>query len=108
MNVRFVGPDGVVVQLPWRTTTGELRPMDYPVVRGFPVRRGRRLAPGCWWSATTSRLVGYGSAAMRDAVMLLDRDPQVVGIACRPVEFVWEEQGRVVTHTPDLAVALAC
>lgn len=107
VNVRFVWPDGVVVQLPWRTTAGELRPVDYPVVRGFPVRRGRRLAPGWWWSATTGRLVGYGSAAMRDAVMLLDRDPQVVGMACRPVEFVWEEGGRVVTHAPDLAVALA-
>ncbi|MFJ3505696.1 TnsA-like heteromeric transposase endonuclease subunit [Streptomyces sp. NPDC090135] len=96
-----------MVQLPWRTTAGKLRPIDYPAVRGFPVRRGRRLAPGWWWSATTSRLVGYGSAAMRDTVMLLDHDPQVVGIACRPVEFAWEEQRRVVTHTPDLAVALA-
>ncbi|WP_407842192.1 TnsA-like heteromeric transposase endonuclease subunit (plasmid) [Streptomyces sp. DSM 116496] len=81
--------------------------MEYPIVRGFPLRRGRRLAPGWWWSVTTGRLVGYGTAAMRDAVMLLDQDPQVVGIACRPVEFVWEEQGRIVTHAPDLAVATA-
>ncbi|MFD8978868.1 TnsA-like heteromeric transposase endonuclease subunit [Streptomyces sp. NPDC059564] len=102
-----MGPDGVVVQRPWQATAGELRPMDCPPVRGFPVRRGRRLAPGWWWSATTGRLVGYGTAAMRDTVMLLDRDPQVAGIACRPVEFVWEEQGRLVTHAPDLAVALA-
>ncbi|MEU8437907.1 TnsA-like heteromeric transposase endonuclease subunit [Streptomyces sp. NPDC029216] len=102
-----MGPDGGIAQLPWRTTAGELLLMDYPAVRSFPVRRGRLLAPGWWWSTTTSRLIGYGSAAMRDAVMLLDRDPQVVGIASRPVEFVWEEQGRLVAHTPDLAVALA-
>lgn len=107
VSVRFVGPDGGMAQLPWRTTAGELRLMEYPAVRGSPVWRGRLLAPGWWWSATTGRLIGYGSAAMRDAVMLLDRDPQVVGIACRPVEFLWEEHGRLVTHAPDLAVALA-
>ncbi|MET8755595.1 TnsA-like heteromeric transposase endonuclease subunit [Streptomyces sp. NPDC004667] len=107
VDVRFVGPDGVMVQKPWRTAIGELPLMECPMVRAFPLRRGRRLAPGWWWSATTSRLVGYGSAAMRDAVMMLDQDPQVAGIVSRPVEFVWEEQGRIVTHTPDLAVAEA-
>jgi hypothetical protein len=30
-----------------------------------PIRKGKRLAPGWWWSATTGRLVHYGSAAMR-------------------------------------------
>ncbi|MFE6335207.1 TnsA-like heteromeric transposase endonuclease subunit [Streptomyces sp. NPDC057806] len=104
--VRFVGPDGVVVQRPWRTAADELRLMECLMVRGFSLRRGRRLAPGWWWSATTGRLVGYGSAAMRDAVMMLDQDPQVTGLVSRPVEFVWEEGGRTVTHVPDLAVAL--
>lgn len=107
VDVRFVGPDGVMVQKPWQRALGELRLMEYPMVRGFPLRRGRRLAPGWWWSATTSRLVGYGSAAMRDAVMMLDQDPQVTGVVSRPVEFVWEERGRIATHAPDLAVAVA-
>lgn len=107
VDVRFVGPDGVTVQRPWRTAVGELRLMEGPMVRGFSLRRGRRLAPGWWWSATTGRLVGYGSAAMRDAVMMLDQDPQVTGLVSRPVEFVWEERGRMVTHAPDLAVGMA-
>lgn len=107
VDVRFAGPDGAVIQRPWRTVIGELPLMECQMLRGFPLRRGRRLAPGWWWSATTSRLVGYGSAAMRDAVMMLDQDPQVAGIVSRPVEFVWEERGRLVTHAPDLAVAVA-
>ncbi|MGW1771447.1 hypothetical protein [Streptomyces sp. NPDC002104] len=41
-------PYGGIAQLPWRTTAGELRPMDDPAVRGFSVRRGQLLAPG-WW-----------------------------------------------------------
>ncbi|MFF3959848.1 TnsA-like heteromeric transposase endonuclease subunit [Streptomyces sp. NPDC001890] len=106
VSVRFVGPDGVVVQRPWRVAVEELRLLDCPVVRSYPLRRERRLAPGWWWSATTGRLVGYGSAAMRDAVMMLDQDPRVVGLACRPVEFVWEQRGGVVAHAPDLAVAV--
>uniref|UniRef100_UPI002F90BE1C TnsA-like heteromeric transposase endonuclease subunit n=1 Tax=Streptomyces sp. NBC_00998 TaxID=2903712 RepID=UPI002F90BE1C len=96
-----------MVQRSWRTAAGELRLMECLMVRGFSLRRGRRLAPGWWWSATTGRLVGYGSAGMRDAVMMLDQDPQVTGMVCRPVEFVWQERGRTVTHTPDLAVALS-
>ncbi|MFD8154464.1 MULTISPECIES: TnsA-like heteromeric transposase endonuclease subunit [unclassified Streptomyces] len=106
VDVRFVGPDGVMVQRPWRSAAGGLCLMECPMVRSFPLRRGRRLAPGWWWSATTSHLVGYGSAAMRDAVMMLDQDPQVTGMVSRPVELVWEEGGRTVTHAPDLAVAL--
>ncbi|MFF1343720.1 TnsA-like heteromeric transposase endonuclease subunit [Streptomyces sp. NPDC058290] len=96
-----------MLQRPWRAAIGELRLMECAMVRGFPLRRGRRLAPGWWWSATTGRLVGYGSAAMRDAVMMLDQNPQVAGMVSRPLEFVWEERGRIVTHTPDLAVSMA-
>lgn len=107
VDVRFVGPDGVMLQRPWRAAIGELRLMECAMVRGFPLRRGRRLAPGWWWSATTGRLVGYGSAAMRDAVMMLDQNPQVAGMVSRPLEFVWEERGRIVTHAPDLAVSMA-
>ncbi|MEV1025007.1 TnsA-like heteromeric transposase endonuclease subunit [Streptomyces sp. NPDC050264] len=95
-----------MVERPWRAAVEELSPLDRSVVRSYPLRRGRRLAPGWWWSATTGRLVGYGSAAMRDAVMMLDQDPQVVGLACRPVEFAWEQRGRVVAHAPDLVVAV--
>ncbi|MFE4654846.1 hypothetical protein [Streptomyces sp. NPDC056707] len=36
---------------------------------------------------------------MRTQLMLLDRDPAVVALACRAVELVWRENGdRVVAH----------
>ncbi|MFJ9648963.1 hypothetical protein [Streptomyces sp. NPDC101206] len=34
VDVRFVGPDGVMLQKPWRTAVGELRLMECPMVRG--------------------------------------------------------------------------
>ncbi|WP_454130989.1 TnsA-like heteromeric transposase endonuclease subunit [Kitasatospora aureofaciens] len=78
------------------------------VVRRFPVRAGRRVAPGWWWSATDGRLVHYGSGLMRMQVMLLDRDPSVVGLACRPVELLWRGSGgAVLSHAPHLLARLA-
>ncbi len=38
--------------------------------------------------------------------MLLDRDPAVVALACRPVELVWREENRVVGHAPQLTARL--
>lgn len=38
--------------------------------------------------------------------MLLDRDPAVVGLACRPVELVWCEDGRSSGHAPQLMARL--
>ncbi|MEV5901860.1 TnsA-like heteromeric transposase endonuclease subunit [Streptomyces sp. NPDC052127] len=77
-----------------------------PAVRPFPVRSGRRVAPGWWWSSASGRLVGYGCGAMRTQLMLLDRDPAVVALACRPVELVWREGGRGVGHAPQLMARL--
>ncbi|MFE5097706.1 TnsA-like heteromeric transposase endonuclease subunit [Streptomyces sp. NPDC056638] len=77
-----------------------------PAVRPFPVRSGRRVAPGWWWSSTNGRLVGYGCGAMRTQLMLLDRDPAVVALACRPVELVWRESGRSLGHAPQLMARL--
>ena len=44
---------------------------------------------------------------MRDQLMLLDRDPEVVGLACRPLEFVWRDGERVVAHPPHLTARRA-
>lgn len=107
VDVRFIGSDGLLEQRRWLAAAAELVPTDYAPVGGFAVRRGKRLAPGWWWAATTGRLVAYGSAAMRDQLMLLDRDPQVVGLACRPLEFVWRDGERVVAHAPQLAARRA-
>jgi len=43
---------------------------------------------------------------MRTELMLLDRDPAVVALACRPVELVWREESRVVGHAPQLMARL--
>ena len=50
-------------------------------VRGFPSYKGQRNHVGRWWTATTGSLVGYESWLERDWLMLLDFDPDVVGIA---------------------------
>jgi hypothetical protein len=43
---------------------------------------------------------------MRTELMLLDRDPAVVALACRPVELVWCEGGKAVGHAPQLMARL--
>ncbi|MED7949312.1 TnsA-like heteromeric transposase endonuclease subunit [Streptomyces sp. BE303] len=77
-----------------------------PVLQSFPVRRGKRLAPGWWWSSTTGRHVAFGSAAMRLHVMLLDRDRRVSGLAGRPVELRWRDERQDHSHLPQLMVRL--
>ncbi|WP_435881686.1 TnsA-like heteromeric transposase endonuclease subunit [Streptomyces xanthochromogenes] len=93
-------------QVPWLEAAQDVVFEANPAVRPFPVRPGRRVAPGWWWSSTTGRLVAYGSGVMRTELMLLDRDPAVVALACRPVELVWREQSRAVGHAPQLMARL--
>ncbi|MFD4972432.1 hypothetical protein [Streptomyces sp. NPDC058424] len=50
-------------QAAWLTVAEEGAAFGSAPVRLLPVRRGKRLAPGWWWSSTTGRLVHYGSAA---------------------------------------------
>ncbi|MFF4795399.1 TnsA-like heteromeric transposase endonuclease subunit [Streptomyces sp. NPDC001276] len=100
---RFVDPVGDERLMRWRDVARGVALEDRGPVRPFPVRPGRRFAPGWWWSATTGRLVHYGSGVMRTQVMLLDRDPSVMAMACRPVELSWRESdGTVLSHTPHL------
>ncbi|WP_329163118.1 TnsA-like heteromeric transposase endonuclease subunit [Streptomyces anulatus] len=74
---------------------------ELPPVSAFPVIPGRRWGPGLWWSATTGRHVAAGSNAMRTQLMVLDRDPDVTGLAGRPVRVLWrEERGRVRSWVP--------
>ncbi|MFI9065614.1 TnsA-like heteromeric transposase endonuclease subunit [Streptomyces sp. NPDC053429] len=50
----------------------------------------------------------HGSAAMRSQLMVLDRDPGVVGLAGRPLRVVWRDgQGRVRSWVPQLFVRYA-
>ncbi|MEU4686637.1 TnsA-like heteromeric transposase endonuclease subunit [Streptomyces xinghaiensis] len=77
-----------------------------PPLRPFSARKGKYTAPGWWWSATTGRLVHYGSGAMRLHLMLLDRDPRVRGMAGRPLELRWHAQNGARTHAAQVMLRL--
>lgn len=71
-------------------------------VRRFPSRKGQRHLSGRWWSATMNRHVGYESWLERDHLMLLDFDPDVVGIASQPFWLYWTTaEGKARSHAPD-------
>ncbi|MGW0846758.1 TnsA-like heteromeric transposase endonuclease subunit [Streptomyces sp. NPDC002787] len=106
IDVRFRDPLGCSLQVRWLEAAQDVPFEDSPAVRPFPVRYGRRVAPGWWWSSTTGRLVAYGSGVMRTELMLLDRGPAVAALACRPVELVWREDGKAVGHAPQLMARL--
>ena len=104
----FADPAGALVQQRWEQAVGRVRFEDLGPVSAFPVVPGKRWGPGWWWSATTGRHVAHGSAAMLVQVMLLDRDPQVTGLAGRPVRMVWREEGGAVrSWVPQLFVRYA-
>ncbi|MFJ3498834.1 TnsA-like heteromeric transposase endonuclease subunit [Streptomyces sp. NPDC086091] len=107
MDVLFLAAGRTMECSRWSAAAAEVVFERCPPLRPFPVRKGKRLAPGWWWSSTTGRLVHYGSAAMRLHVMLLDRDPRVSGLAARPLELRWCEPGGVRAHTPQLMLRLA-
>ncbi|MEZ0367402.1 hypothetical protein C1Y40_00628 [Mycobacterium talmoniae] len=71
---------------------------DCRPVRKFPCFRGQRNYPGLWWFATTGQHVGHESWLERDHLMLLDADPDVIGVASQPFRFCW---GDGSCHVPD-------
>ncbi|WP_442818512.1 TnsA-like heteromeric transposase endonuclease subunit [Streptomyces sp. NBC_01320] len=62
---------------------------------------------GWYYSVTVGGHVGYESWLERDRLILLDRDPDVVGIASQPFWLHWHEGKRVRRHAPDYFVRLA-
>lgn len=99
----FVDPIGQVVQQRWADAVLAVAFEELEPVSAFPVVPGRRWGPGQWWSATTGRHVACGSAAMRAQLMVLDRDPEVVGLAGRPVRLLWRDaRGQVRSWAPQL------
>jgi hypothetical protein len=71
-------------------------------VRRFLSRKGQRHLSGRWWSATAAGHVGYESWLERDHLMLLDYDPDVVGIASQPFWLFWTTaEGKARSHAPD-------
>ncbi|MFB7191713.1 TnsA-like heteromeric transposase endonuclease subunit, partial [Streptomyces sp. NPDC056230] len=56
---------------------------------------------------TTRDHVGYESWLERDRLILLDFDPDVVGIASQPFWSHWRDGGAKRRHAPDYFVRLA-
>ncbi|MFJ4526504.1 TnsA-like heteromeric transposase endonuclease subunit [Streptomyces sp. NPDC088810] len=104
VEAEFAGAEGELVQRRWADAAVDVRFEELQPVAAFSVVPGRRWGPGWWWSATTGRHVPHGSQAMCMQLMLLDRDPQVVGLSARPVRLIWRDpdSGRVLTWVPQL------
>lgn len=99
----FLDPLGQAVQQRWTDAALAVAFEDLPPVSAFPVIPGRRWGPGLWWSATTGRHVSAGSNAMRTQLMVMDRDPDVTGLAGRPVRLLWRTpRGQVRSWVPQL------
>ncbi|MFI9262183.1 TnsA-like heteromeric transposase endonuclease subunit [Streptomyces sioyaensis] len=99
----FATAAGQVTQLPWDQAAASVQFEDLAPVSAFPVVPGHRWGPGWWWSATTGRHVVHGSAAMRTQLMVLDRNPDVIGMAARPVRLLWRDTDeRVRSWVPQL------
>ncbi|GGU93306.1 hypothetical protein GCM10010260_30250 [Streptomyces filipinensis] len=99
----FLDPVGQAVQQRWADAAMTVAFEEQPPVSAFPVVPGRRWGPGLWWSATTRRHVAAGSNAMRVQLMVLDRDPNVTGLAGRPVRLLWHNpRGQVRSWVPQL------
>lgn len=99
----FLDPLGQTVQQRWQDAALAVAFEDLPPVSAFPAVPGRRWGPGLWWSATTGRHVAAGSKAMRTQLMVLDRDPDVTGLAGRPVRLLWRNpRGQVRSWVPQL------
>ena len=99
--LEFVGADGT-----WRreplAACAAARLEDALPVRSFRWAKGASHFPGLWWSSTTANHVGFESWLERDHVMVMDFDPDIMGIASQPFWLHWQgEDGRPRRHAPD-------
>ncbi|MFE2446098.1 TnsA-like heteromeric transposase endonuclease subunit [Streptomyces sp. NPDC059426] len=76
-------------------------------VRAFRWSRGLGHFPGWWWTATTGCHVGFESWLEQDRLIVLDFDPDVVGIASQPFWLHWHDGKEKRRHAPDYFVRLA-
>jgi len=75
-------------------------------VREFRWAKGGESFAGLYYSVTVGAHVGYESWLERDRLILLDRDPEVVGIASQPFWLHWHDGERMRRHAPDFFVRL--
>jgi len=76
-------------------------------VRSFPSFKGQKNFTGLYWAASCRSQVGYESWSERDAVMALDFDPMVVGLASQPFRLAWRAGDEQRGHVPDYFARLA-
>jgi hypothetical protein len=65
-------------------------------------RPGRKSCTGWYQSIKAGDGLPYESLLERDALLLLDFDPDVAHLAVQPETFVWTEAGRQRRYTPDI------
>lgn len=70
-------------------------------MRPFRWSRGERHFAGWYWAATTGQHVGFESWLERDRLLLVDFDPEVVGVASQPFWLHWYDGERERRHAPD-------
>ncbi|WP_225889073.1 TnsA-like heteromeric transposase endonuclease subunit [Streptomyces resistomycificus] len=87
------------------SVTGRFEDVD--PVRRFRWSRGERHFPGWHWAATIGRHVGFESWLERDRLLLMDFDPNVVGIGSQPFWLHWHDGEREGRHAPDYFVRRA-
>ena len=106
VQVVFLDEAGVkqsgALEVLWRTGFERVSP-----VRSFGSFRGQRSFQGSWWFVTTGEHVGFESWVERDAVMLLDFDPDVVAVSLQPFCLRWAGQPGARRHVPDYFARLA-
>lgn len=76
---------------------------DVEPIRDSPNYPHKRHYTGYYWAATTQAHVWFESFYERSALMRLDRDVNVVGIAAQPMRIHWAG-GPPHDHTPDFFV----
>jgi hypothetical protein len=86
----------------WNTAFERVEP-----VRSFRWAKGGESFAGWYFAVTTGTHLGYESWLERDRLVLLDADPQVVGIASQPFWLCWNNGRRQRRHAPDYFVRLA-
>lgn len=100
VQVGFVDESGArqsgALEVLWGTGFEHVSP-----VRSFGSFQGQRSFQGSWWSATTGGHVGFESWAERDAVILLDFDPDVVAVSSQPFFLTWAGRLGARRHVPD-------
>lgn len=73
-------------------------------VRTFPAWPGKKNYSGLYWSATMSDHIGFESLTEKTALMILDRDPDVVAISSQPMWLSWPTTPKATFHAPDYFV----